>query len=81
MSELNFESVNEKIEALDLAGLEKSSTSNVDAKGAIAIPFVCEAWKKIGDIVRLIAKFPFLPKKWRQALDFLIKTMDSICPE
>jgi hypothetical protein len=80
MAELNFESVNAQIEALDLDQLEKSVSQQANAVGVAAIPtFICEVWGKIGGIIKLIAKFPFLPPKWRKALELLIKTMDSLC--
>ncbi|PTX61453.1 hypothetical protein C8N46_10496 [Kordia periserrulae] len=86
MAELNFETVNAQIESLDLDQLEKNIASRAKVQvqanvaGVAAIPaYICEAWSKIGGIIKLIAKFPFLPPKWRKALELLIKTMDSLC--
>lgn len=81
MAELTFESVNAEIEALDLDQLENNM--QVEAKDdmarAKAIPNVCVIWNSIGVIIKLIAKIPFLPSKWRRALKLLITTMDGIC--
>ncbi len=79
MKELNFETVNAEIEALDLDQLEKNMGVSLNAQEAIAMPNICNIWSKIGGIVKLIAKFPFLPPKWRTNLNLLIKTMDGIC--
>ncbi|AXG71296.1 hypothetical protein KORDIASMS9_03553 [Kordia sp. SMS9] len=79
MAELNFETVNAEIEALNLEELEKKMPLRADV-GVAAIPsFLCEIWSKIGGIIKLIAKFPFLPPKWRKALELLIRTMDGLC--
>ncbi|WP_353779993.1 hypothetical protein [Winogradskyella sp. 3972H.M.0a.05] len=75
MSELTFESVNKEIEALDLNELElysKREALDVTSK-------ICEIWKKISSIVRLIANIPLIPKKWRDALKVLISALDSLC--
>ena len=75
MSELTFESVNKEIESLNLGELEVGLTreaKDVNSK-------ICLIWKSIGGIIKLIAKFPFIPKKWRAALNLFISTMDSVC--
>lgn len=80
MAELNFESVNAEIEALDLDQLEAElSTETMKVQKAVVIPVICKVWGTIGKIVKLIAKVPFLPPRWRRALNLLIKTMDSLC--
>lgn len=75
MAELTFESINKEIENLNLDQLAldlKQESIDVTSK-------ICQIWNKIGGIIRLIAKIPIIPKKWREALKLLISTMDSIC--
>lgn len=83
MSQLTFESVNAEIDKLDLSQLEvdlKSTKTAAAQEAADGIAKVCSIWNKIGSIVKLIANFPLLPKKWRSALKLFIDVMDSLCP-
>ena len=75
MSELTFESVNKEIESLDLDQL----SAELNQESLDIASKICTIWKKISGIVRLIAKIPLIPKKWRAALKLLIQTLDSIC--
>lgn len=75
MKELTFESVNQEIENLDLAAFE----NELEAKRLDVTSKICAVWNKIGGIVKLVAKIPLIPKKWRQALNLLINTLDSLC--
>jgi len=76
MKELNFEIVNAEIEALDLTQFEKEISVSAQAD---AFPAVCQVWSKVGKIVKLVAKIPLIPSKWRAALELFIRTMDGIC--
>ena len=75
MSELTFESVNKEIESLNLSQLELDlQQESLDITSRI-----CQIWSKIRNIVRLIAKIPLIPKKWRDALKLFISTLDALC--
>ena len=76
METLDFESVNAKIEQLDLEALEMQMARKDVAVSQVDL---CAIWKKIGSIIRLIASWP-LPAKWKAALQLLIKVLDSLCP-
>lgn len=73
MKDLSFESVNKEIEDVNLEELASG------LRGADVTAAICKIWAKIGNIIRLIANLPLIPKKWRQALKLLISTLDSIC--
>lgn len=75
MSELTFETVNKEIESLDLNKLE----SSLNQEALDVVSKICQIWSKISNILRLIAKIPLIPKKWREALNLLINTLDSLC--
>jgi hypothetical protein len=76
MKELDFESVNAEIERLDLTQFD---TEMRVAAQAEAFPAICKVWNTVGGIVKLVAKIPLIPRKWRDALNLLIHYMDSIC--
>ncbi len=79
MAGLTFESVNKQIEALDLEQLEMNLNPKL-RKQPLSVPSqICMIWGKVGGIVRFMVRLP-LPKKWKQALQLLIKTLDMLCP-
>lgn len=49
-------------------------------KGAKAAVDVCGVYLKIRPVLALIAKFPLVPKKIREAVKLLMSTLDTICP-
>jgi len=77
MAGLTFESINKQIENLNLDQLALDiKQESIDVTSEIS-----QIWNKIGGIIRLISRMPIIPKKWREALKLLIRTMDSICAE
>jgi hypothetical protein len=78
-SRITFESVNKEIEALNLDQLVVDIHEGKRLKSISATSRVCIVWEKTGGVVKFIAKNPLLPKKWKQALELLIKTMDALC--
>ncbi|MCL6265960.1 hypothetical protein [Flagellimonas myxillae] len=75
MAELTFEEVNQQIENLNLDQLQQEA----NAEALDISSKICGIWNKVGVIIKLIAKIPLLPKKWRKALNILIETLDSLC--
>ena len=50
------------------------------AAGAAAIPNVCQSYKTIRPILIALGSFPFIPKKWRDAIQAFTSVMDGFCP-
>jgi hypothetical protein len=83
--ELTFEDVDAYLNGLDLnrfaAGGEvrlavaSSATNPVAALGGI-----CDAYRVIRPILKLVAGFALLPKKWRKAVKTFLGVMDALCP-
>ena len=86
MTDLNFESVNEHIEAVDLSALELdgkiySAVADAAAETTQAISGFCEAYQTVRPILKIISQFPFLPKKWRVVVEKFISIADLLCPQ
>jgi hypothetical protein len=76
---ITFESVNKEIETFNLDQIAVDLNEGKRLKSISATTQICIVWEKTGRVVKFIAKNPLLPKKWKQALDLLIKTMDALC--
>ena len=50
------------------------------ATGAAAIPNVCKQYQTIRPILIALQSFPFIPKKWRDAIQGFTTLMDGFCP-
>lgn len=78
MTKRTFESVNREIEAINLDQLALSLNEGKRLKSISATSRICIVWKKVGGILKYLSTSP-IPKKWKQALKILIKTMDDLC--
>jgi hypothetical protein len=83
--ELTFEDVEKHLAKVDLNALQAMAKKGVSAKAAVAAPAgalsqICQVWKAVGPVVKLIANIPFLPAKFKQALKILIAALDALCP-
>src|SRR5437016_13905945 len=59
-----FEEVDAHIQAADLSKIQPPAA----AGAAAAVPNVCAAYKVVKPFLQLAANFPFIPKKWRDAI-------------
>lgn len=79
MARLTFESVNKEMEALNLDQLAANLNEGKRLRSISATTQICIVWEKVGGVVKFIANNSLLPKKWKQALNLLIKTMNALC--
>lgn len=77
---LSFESVNQQIEAVDLETLSAYADQDMSALSIDDIKQqICAAYKIIRPILKFI--LPFLPEKWKKAIEIFILFMDGLCPQ
>ena len=72
----NFEQANARVEkALTAAG--KAAPTG---KGPDPIQSICSVYQIIRPILQAIIAAPFFPKNWKDAIEALLKMLDTICP-
>jgi hypothetical protein len=81
---LTFEQVDRIVAKANLTPFRAGGAGRVRASAVSASPGdvlvqICGIWQIVGPIVRLLLKSPFLPKKWRDALELFANAMDTIC--
>ena len=82
-SKLTFEGIDAIVSKANLKSLRvapaRVQAATMDAKAADVLGTICAAWKVARPIVMLLLALPFIPKKWKAALEVFIKLLDSIC--
>ena len=81
---LTFEAVDRHVARADLRRFRKGGPGHFTPQAVAAAPTdvlsrLCGIWQVVGPIIRLIIKFPLLPKKWRDALATLADLLDNVC--
>jgi hypothetical protein len=79
-----FEDVDKIVRAANLKQFQRGGRGHVTGAAVSAAPAdvltkLCGAWRIVGPIIRLVMKAPFIPKKWRDALEIFASLMDTVC--
>ncbi|MDQ6768851.1 MAG: hypothetical protein M3Z54_02550 [Gemmatimonadota bacterium] len=80
-----FEEIDNHVQAADMAsislgGKHHMTQAAAQANPATVLPNVCAAYKIVRPILKGVVAIPFLPKKWKDALNAFLAFMDALCP-
>jgi hypothetical protein len=84
-SNLTFEEIDRRINALDLKAFQAGGRQHFTAEAVRTVPGdvlqkICAIYRGIRPILIALENFPLIPKKWRDALKVFTDLMDTLCP-
>ena len=75
-----FDAVNAHIEAADLTPFENAPAADGSASfTSVADSKVCDIYKIVRPFLKLLPNVPFIPKKWKRAIEIFCDTLDAVC--
>jgi hypothetical protein len=82
---LTFEEIDRHINASDLeafatGGKHFVTAESLRANPAAAIPNICAAYKVIKPILQALLLMPFIPARWKQAIQAFMSVLNTLCP-
>ena len=85
MSNIDFQSVDEHMNAVDLSSFDQggatySSVANAAKDPSQAISGICDAYKSIKPLLKLLSELPLIPSKWREVIKKFMSVADLLCP-
>lgn len=80
-----FEEIDSRINSLKLddfqpGGPHHFTTESVQATPGDVLQKICAIYQGIRPILIILATFPLIPKKWRDAIKVFTDLMDNLCP-
>lgn len=82
----DFDSVDTHISRWFLEDLKKDVIDVTDKKKGVAIPpdvaikRICEVYKVVRPILKIVSEFSLLPRAWKQVVGLFIRVLDALCP-